>query len=178
MPATGNPFGHGSSVPLLSHQWNCHSCPIQHFTNPHLYFTTSALLCPSRYSPFFNFPKLHPICSSQRSAILLKINHLLIPYSMKTSCILGLATTSMMSWAFKNPCLAFSAKCVLSSSAMSSSLTMVSHFWLNSWRGRSLCFKKSKVHSRMHHTWFFPLLCVLATISDDLLQEYFKFTSV
>ena len=131
-----------------------------------------------RYSPFFNFPKLHPICSSQRSAILLKINHLLIPYSMKTSCILGLATTSMMSWAFKNPCLAFSAKCVLSSSAMSSSLTMVSHFWLNSWRGRSLCFKKSKVHSRMHHTWFFPLLCVLATISDDLLQEYFKFTSV
>ena len=30
----------------------------------------------------------------------------------------------------------------------------------------------------MRRMWFFPLPCVLATISDNLLQEYFKFTSV
>ena len=141
---------------------------------PCLYFTISALSCPSKYSPFFNFPKLHPTHFSQQSAVLLEIDHLLIPFSMKTSCILGLATTSMMSLAFKNPCLALSAKCVLSSSAMSSSSIIVPHFWLNSWRGRSLCFKKSKVHLQMRHMWFFPLTCVLETISDNLLQEYSK----
>jgi hypothetical protein len=125
VPRTGNPFGHGSSIPLLSHQWNCHLWPIQHLTKDYLYFTTSSLSWPSIYIPFLRFPYNHPSLSSQWSAVLVEINALLILFHVKIACILGLATISMTSSALKKPPFAFSIICILISPAMSSSSRIV-----------------------------------------------------
>src|SRR5216684_3380155 len=121
VPSTGNPFGHGSSVPSLSHRWNCHSCSIQYSTNCHLYSTTSSLSWPSTYIPFLNFPYVHA----------------------RMACISGLTIIFTTSSAFR---FFFSINHALISSATSSSSRIMPRFWSIWWKERSLHLKYAIAH--------------------------------
>ena len=142
------------------------------------YATTSGLSCPSTYIPFFSFSYDHPSLSSQWSAVLIKMDSFVMPFYAKIPCILGLATMSMISLAFKKPPFTFFVICVLISSTMSLLLRFVPHFQLNWWRERSLHLKKPIAHSWTHCAWFGPHPCVFVTTSDALHQVYFRFLSV
>src|SRR5258708_7492221 len=147
-PGTGNPFGCGSSVPSLSHQWNCRLCSIQCSTNCRLYSTTSSLSWPSTYIPFLNFPYVHPRFASHQSAVLAEINTLHRPFHARTACISGLTMIFTTLSAFR---FFFSINHALISSATSSSSRIMPCFWSIWWRGRSLHLKYAIAHSRMHH---------------------------
>ncbi len=136
---------------MLSHQWKHHLCSIQCSIKDHRYATIFGLSCPSTYIPFFSFSYDHPSLSSQQSAVLIEMDSFVMPFCAKIPCILGLATMSMTSSAFKKPPFAFSVICVLISSAMFLLSRFVPHFWLNWWRGRSLCLKKPITHLWIYH---------------------------
>jgi hypothetical protein len=155
-PGTRNPFGCGSSFPLLSHWWNRRSFSFHRATNWHRYSTTSSLSWPSTYILFCNFLYRQPSPASQRRAVCSEIEGLAIPFCLIISWISVLATTSTTSRALKYCPFMFSVSCNFISRAISSSSRGVHFAWPRRWRGSFPSRRYVKTHSQMRRAWLMP----------------------